>query len=205
MAWEKKPIDRMEMLSLLGLLYAHTAMGYGKVGLRSLMEAYGKPSVRPKRNFIIKALVQTKVLLYEGKQGKARVYKWNLKDYGAPSITIAEMLISESVRLAREKRNDYYKRVTRMKYCMDCEHYCTGGSCRRSGKAVGALRPMCGEGERPEVRVFDVKKEKLCKRCDRILPIERFALNRRNADGRQTYCRECASKAYQKWAENISR
>lgn len=110
MAWEKKPIDRMEMLSLLGLLYAHTAMGYGKVGLRSLMETYGKPTVRPKRNFIIKALMRTKVLLYEGKQGKARVYKWNLKDYGAPSMLIAEMLISESERLVREKRNNYYNR-----------------------------------------------------------------------------------------------
>ena len=111
MTWEKKPIDKMEMLSLLGLLYAHTAMGYGKVGLRSLIETYGKPTVRPKRNFIIKALVRTKVLLYEGKQGRARVYKWNLKDYGAPSITIAEMLISESERLVREKRNNYYNRM----------------------------------------------------------------------------------------------
>ena len=111
MGWEKKPIDRMEMLSLLGLLYAYTAAGYGRVGLRQLIETYGKPTVKPKRNFVIKALLSTQVLLYEGKQGKARTYKWNLKDYGAPSITIAEMLISESERLAREKRNDYYKRV----------------------------------------------------------------------------------------------
>lgn len=110
MAWEKKPIDKMEMLSLLGLLYAHTAMGYGKVGLRSLMETYGKPTVRPKRNFIIKALMRTKVLLYEGKQGRARAYKWNMKQFGAPSFVIAEMLIDKVENLVREKRNDYYKR-----------------------------------------------------------------------------------------------
>ena len=111
MAWEKKPIDRMEMLSLLGLLYAHTAAGYGRVGLRQLIETYGKPTVKPKRNFIIKALLSTQVLLYEGKQGKARTYKWNLKDYGAPSMLIAEMLISESERHVRTKRKDYYMRA----------------------------------------------------------------------------------------------
>ena len=83
---------------------------------------------------------------------------------------------------------------------MDCEHYCTGGTCRKTGKAVGALRPMCREGEEPAVRVFDEKKEKHCKRCDRILPIERFALNRKHNDGRQTYCRECQAKAYQRWS-----
>lgn len=110
MAWEKIPVDRMEMMSLLGLVYAHTAVGFGKVGLRQLIETYGKPTVVPKRNFIIKAFIATELLLYEGKQGRARTYKWNLKDYGPPSIALAEMLISESERLAREKRNNYYSR-----------------------------------------------------------------------------------------------
>lgn len=111
MAWEKKPINKMEMLNLLGEIYARTAVGFGKVGLRKLIEDNGKPSVRPKRNFIIKAIVNTGVLMYEGKQGKARAYRWNLKDYGAPSLTIAQMLIYEAERLAREKRNNYYQRM----------------------------------------------------------------------------------------------
>jgi hypothetical protein len=110
MAWEKKPIDRMEMLSLLGIIYAKTALGFEKVGLRKLIEDYGKPTIRPKRNFIIKALTKTNILLQEGKQGRARAYKWNIKQFGAPSFVIAEMLIDKVENLVREKRNDYYKR-----------------------------------------------------------------------------------------------
>ena len=110
MTWEKKPIDRMEMLSLLGIIYAKTALGFEKVGLRKLIEDYGKPTIRPKRNFIIKALTKTNILLQEGKQGRARAYKWNMKQFGAPSFVIAEILIDKVENLVREKRNDYYKR-----------------------------------------------------------------------------------------------
>ena len=110
MAWKKVLVDKMEMMSLLGLVYAHTAVGFGKVGLRQLIEKHGKSTVVPKRNFIIKAFVTTSLLLYEGKQGKARAYKWNLKDYEPPSILIAEMMITEAERLAKEKRKDYYRR-----------------------------------------------------------------------------------------------
>ena len=111
MAWDKKPIDKMEMLSLLGLLYAHTAMGYGKVGLRSLIETYGKPTVRPKRNFISKALVRTKVLLYEGKQGRARVYKWNLKEWGPPSLLVADAMIVQTDVEAKRKARIQWKNI----------------------------------------------------------------------------------------------
>lgn len=111
MPWEKKPINKMEMLTFLGEIYARTAVGFEKVGLRKFIETCGKPTVKAKRNFIIKAIVNTGVLMYEGKQGKARAYRWNLKDYGAPSLTIAQMLIYEAERLAREKRNNYYQRT----------------------------------------------------------------------------------------------
>lgn len=102
MPWEKKPINKMEMLTFLGEIYARTAVGFEKVGLRKFIETCGKPTVKAKRNTIIKALTETRVLLSEGKQGRRRAYKWNLKDYGAPSLTIAQMLIAESERLTRE-------------------------------------------------------------------------------------------------------
>ena len=95
MAWEKKPIDKMEMMHLLGIIYARTSAGFGKVGLLTLIKEEGKPTVRGKCDIIVKALVRSKLLLYEG-NAKYRRYRWNMKEYGPVSIPIAEMMILET-------------------------------------------------------------------------------------------------------------
>ena len=56
MAWEKKPIDRMEMLHILGLIYARTAAGFGKVALQQLMLDEAKPTVRAKAAVVCRSL-----------------------------------------------------------------------------------------------------------------------------------------------------
>lgn len=80
------------------------------------------------------------------------------------------------------------------KYCMDCEHYVLGGICGKTGKITGALKEKCG-AEKPVI----IDQHKYCGKCKRVLPLDRFAVNKRNADGKQSYCRECARKAYQSW------
>jgi hypothetical protein len=97
MGWEKKPIDRMEMLHLLGIIYVKTASGFARVGLRSLIMKEAKPSVRGKVMPIIKALISLNLLLRDG-GGRYRKYRWNLKKYGAVSIPIAEIVIAETQR-----------------------------------------------------------------------------------------------------------
>ena len=84
-----------------------------------------------------------------------------------------------------------------MRYCMDCEHYIPGGVCGKDGKVTGALKAMCGEGERPIENMAENKK--LCRKCGRLLPMENFTMNRRNSDGKQCYCKECANKARKSW------
>lgn len=37
-------------------------------------------------------------------------------------------------------------------------------------------------------------KTKLCKKCGRELPVENFAINRKNADGLQAECKECKAE-----------
>lgn len=114
MRWNKRIIDRMEMLHLLGMIYAQTSVGFGKVTLRKLIREQGKPSVQGKENDIVKALSTSGLLLYEG-NGRARRFRWNFKDFGAVSLPIADMMIHETenqVRIrARESQRRRYKRI----------------------------------------------------------------------------------------------
>lgn len=106
---EKKPIDKMEMMHMLGIIYAQTAVGYGKVGLQTLMEKYAKPSVKTKNRIITKAILESGLLFREG-YGHTQAYKWNLKEYGPPSLLIAEMLITLAEHIARRDKREWRRK-----------------------------------------------------------------------------------------------
>lgn len=105
--WQKKPIDRMEMLHLLGVIYGKTGGRFNKVGLRRLVEEQGKPTVRPKVNFIIKALIRTETLLVQGERGRNRAYKWNLQKVGPVTLAMADRMIEETARQSRIRAKEY--------------------------------------------------------------------------------------------------
>lgn len=108
--WQKKPIDRMEMLHLLGLIYGKTGGRFERVGLRTLIQQQGKPTVRPKVNFIIKSLLRNDILLAQGAQGAqgvSRAYKWNLDKYGPVTLAMAEKVIAETERLINLRGREY--------------------------------------------------------------------------------------------------
>lgn len=44
-----------------------------------------------------------------------------------------------------------------------------------------------------------VVEEKQCQRCKKVKPIEEFPKNKRNCDGRGSYCRSCWSKITAEW------
>lgn len=104
MAWAKKPIDRMEMLHLLGVIYAQTAVGFGKVALEKLIREKGRSTVKTKAEAIRTALSRCGVLIYE-KNGKGRRYKWNMKEWGPPSLLVAGAVIVAIELFIRKKAN----------------------------------------------------------------------------------------------------
>lgn len=109
--WEKKPIDRMEMLHLLGVIYGRTGGRFEKVGLRALIQEQGKPTVKPKVNFIIKALFKTEMLLVQGKQGRSRAYKWNLQKHGTITLALADKMIEETAEQVRIRAREYRENI----------------------------------------------------------------------------------------------
>ena len=100
--WEKKPIDRMEMLHILGLIYARTAAGFGKVALQQLMLDEAKPTVRAKAAVVCRSLTQSGLLTY-CRQGRRSLYKWNIKEWGPPSLLVADAIITQADVEAKRK------------------------------------------------------------------------------------------------------
>lgn len=110
--WEKKPIDRMEMMHILGIIYGKTASRLVNGGLARLIKTEGKPTVTVKYTFILKALVRKKIIIPDGKVGRRRAYRWNLKQYGPVSLPIADMIITETeeqIRMDAAKRRETKK------------------------------------------------------------------------------------------------
>ena len=81
---------------------------------------------------------------------------------------------------------------------MDCGHYQPGGFCKNQNKIVGAWFEQCDENGMANPQMTGIN-EKRCPKCGRVLPIDSFALNRRELDGRQISCRDCQLEAYRKW------
>ena len=94
--WAKKPMDRMEMYSILAKIYVQTASGFGKMGLAMFIRQNGGPTVRPKYNVIAKAIIRCGLLTKQGKCGRGISYRWNLKKFGPVSIPMADELIAET-------------------------------------------------------------------------------------------------------------
>ena len=116
--WKKKPIDRMEMLHILGVIYGKTGGRFEKVGLRRLIAEYGKPTIRPKVNFIIKALTRSGILLVQGERGRGRAYKWNLQRYGPVTLAMADMVIAETARQIIIRAREYRQNI-KARQCVD--------------------------------------------------------------------------------------
>lgn len=105
--WGKKPIDRMEMLHILGIIYGKTAAGFGKVALQKIILAEAKPTVKAKAPMVCKALTRSGLLIYS-KERKNRVYRWNLKEWGPASLLVADAMITQTeVEVRRKGRMCY--------------------------------------------------------------------------------------------------
>ena len=116
MAYERKEIDRKEVLTLLGKMYALTATGKGRIGLCRYIQREGGPTIVGKYTFMARAMLRIGLMKRTEGKGRSTLYAWNLKQYGPPSIPVADMIIAETaeqIRIAAKKR--YYARKEREK------------------------------------------------------------------------------------------
>lgn len=117
MAFEKKEIDRREMLMILGKIYAITAGRYGRIGLCRFIQKEGGETIRGRYTFLPRAMLRIGMVIPDEGKGVAVRYKWNLAKFGPPSLALAERMIfetEEQVRIsAREKRYRARERTKR--------------------------------------------------------------------------------------------
>jgi hypothetical protein len=96
-----RPIDRMEMLSVLGKIYAKTAGSSAKISLRGMISE-GAPSVKAKLVPLAKTLVSTGLLTRTGTQGRVYRYYWNWRTFGPPSLPMCDWIIEETRKTGLE-------------------------------------------------------------------------------------------------------
>ena len=116
MAYDRKDIDRKEVLTLLGRMYAHTATGKGRIGLVRYIKREGGPTLAGKYTFMARAMLRIGLLQRVDGYGRSILYGWNMKKYGPPSIPMADMIIAETaeqIRISAKER--YYAKKEREK------------------------------------------------------------------------------------------
>jgi hypothetical protein len=112
MAYERKEIDRKEVLTLLGRMYALTATGKGRIGLVRYIKKGGGPTLAGKYTFMARAMLRIGLIQRVEGKGRSILYAWNMKKYGPPSIPMADMIIAETaeqVRISARARYKSYK------------------------------------------------------------------------------------------------
>lgn len=103
------PIDRMEMLVLLGRIYAKTSVCYEKVSLNAIIKTSNTPTVFKKRSAVVGALIETGLLLRKGGSSVDFAYMWNRK-FGPPSLPMADWMIEQTIGIKRKRMNEQYAR-----------------------------------------------------------------------------------------------
>ena len=98
--------------------------------------------------------------------------------------------------------------MDRIVVCLDCPHYQKGGSCRKTGKDVGALQEACdkapkdtpedldmieaAEPQEPEPQ--ETSGHKKCTKCGRVLPLSSYGwINAKTGRKKRRMCQECYS------------
>lgn len=103
-----RPIDRMELLSVLGKIYAKTAGSPAKISLRGII-SQGAPSVKAKLVPLAKTLVSTGLLTRTGTQARVYRYYWNWRKFGPPSLPMCDWIIEETRKTGRELAKKIYQ------------------------------------------------------------------------------------------------
>lgn len=93
--------------------------------------------------------------------------------------------------------------------CLDCQHYQTGGYCRKKRRDVGALNPACDKALNSTATPEDTEQAeplpnlpptKKCRKCGQELPLTEFGYTRSNKGEkiRRRTCDKCYTQAMRK-------
>lgn len=109
-----RPIDRMELLLVLGRIYAKTSVCYENVSLNDIIKTSNVQSVFIKRSAVVGALVESGLLLRQGNSSRDYSYMWNHK-FGPPSLPMVDWLIEQIYIVKKRKQNEQYARKVERK------------------------------------------------------------------------------------------
>ena len=99
----------MELLSVLGKIFAKTAGSPAKISLRGTIAECGCPTVKAKQTPLCRALVQTGLLTRTGTQARVYRYYWNWRKFGPPSLPMCDWIIEEVKLEGRELQKRMYQ------------------------------------------------------------------------------------------------
>ena len=108
------PIDRMELLIVLGRIYAKTSVCYEKVSLNGIIKNSNAPSVLKKKSAVVGALVESGLLLRQGNSSRDYSYMWNHK-FGPPSLPMCDWLIEQIYIVKKRRQNEQHARKVERK------------------------------------------------------------------------------------------
>lgn len=101
-------VDRMELLSALGSIYAICCPSPSYIPLHDMLKKAGK-TVKAKHNLIAKALKELDILLVisrtaKGQRGVRVTYRWNLASVGPPSLELVDKINKHLSGLLESKK-----------------------------------------------------------------------------------------------------
>lgn len=104
------PVDEMQLLSALGGIYAETSANEAYIPLYALLAEAGL-SVKNRKSLVGKAIMELGILkvistTIPGKRGLRFTYRWNMKEFGPPSLDMVKQLNDKMAELSDYKTND---------------------------------------------------------------------------------------------------
>lgn len=104
------PVDERQLLSALGSIYAETSAHEAYIPLYSKLGDAGQ-SVKNRKTLVGKAIMELGILkvistTIPGKRGLRFTYRWNLKEFGPPSLDMVRHLNDKMAELSDYRTND---------------------------------------------------------------------------------------------------
>lgn len=109
------PVDEKQLLSALGSIYAEVSVHDAYISLYAKLGEAGR-SVKNRKVLVGKAIMELGILkvistTIPGKRGLRFTYRWNIKDFGPPSLSMVKQINDKMAELSDYNTNNRKKRA----------------------------------------------------------------------------------------------
>ena len=109
------PVDESQLLIALGKIYALVSAHDACIPLYKTLESVGQ-SVKKRKTWIGKAIIELGILkvistAIPGKGGRKYTYRWNLKEFGPPSLAMVQQINDKIAELSDKNTIDRKNRI----------------------------------------------------------------------------------------------